>query len=236
MRMKIDYGPLETQLGHFFSDRRLLGWALTHVSASTDRSFSYERLEFLGDRVLGLIVAHMLFAAYPEQSEGELSRRLAALVRKETCAEVAQVWGVGPYIQLGEGEAQAGGSNKRAILGDVCEAIIGAVYLDGGIEAVSKVVQKVFRERMLSATADLRDSKTALQEWAQARRLPTPQYRLVFRGGPDHAPRFEIAVELPGFKPIIGVGGSKRAAEQAAATAFIKREKIDPQPNEKSVV
>ena len=155
MRMKVDYGPLENQLGHFFADRRLLGWALTHVSASTDRSISYERLEFLGDRVLGLIVAHMLFEAFPDQSEGELSRRLAALVRKESCAEAAQIWGVGPYIQLGEGEAQAGGSTKRAILGDVCEAIIGAVYLDGGIDAAAKIIKtsKNFSRLVKSATS-----------------------------------------------------------------------------------
>ena len=127
-RAKPDIAQLEARIGHAFSDPVLLRAALTHVSASTQRPESYERLEFLGDRVLGLAVSHMLYVTFPDRSEGELSRRLAALVRKETCAEVAESWGVGPFLRLGEGEAQTGGRKKRAILGDVCEAIIGAVF------------------------------------------------------------------------------------------------------------
>ena len=123
-RAKPDIAQLEARIGHAFSDPVLLRAALTHVSASTQRPESYERLEFLGDRVLGLAVSHMLYVTFPDRSEGELSRRLAALVRKETCAEVAESWGVGPFLRLGEGEAQTGGRKKRAILGDVCEAII----------------------------------------------------------------------------------------------------------------
>jgi len=225
-RAKVDLAALEASVGHRFVDQSLLRWALTHVSASSQRPESYERLEFLGDRVLGLAVAHMLFEAFPAESEGELSRRLAALVRKETCAEVAEVWGVGPYMRLGEGEAQTGGRKKRAILGDVCEAIIGAVFLDGGAEAAERVVRAGFGPKMLEAGRDLRDAKTALQEWAQARRLPPPRYRLMSRSGPDHAPSFEMMVEIEGFEGTIGTGASKRVAEQAAAAAFMAREGV----------
>lgn len=225
-RAKPDLAALEARVGHVFSDRDLLRWALTHVSAAARRQDAYERLEFLGDRVLGLAVAHMIYETFPGDTEGELSRRLAALVRKETCAEVAEAWSVGPYIRLGEGEAQTGGRKKRAILGDVCEAIIGAVYLDAGAEAAGAVVRAAFGPKMHEAGRSLRDAKTALQEWAQARRLAPPNYRLVNRSGPDHAPAFELAVDIEGFPPAIGAGSSKRAAEQAAAAAFMAREGV----------
>ncbi len=225
-RGKPDLSALEARVGREFADKALLRWALTHVSAAVKRPDSYERLEFLGDRVLGLAVAHMIYEAFPGESEGELSRRLAALVRKETCAEVAESWGVGPHIRLGEGEAQTGGRKKRAILGDVCEAIIGAVFLDGGAAAAEDVVRAAFGPKMLEAGRSLRDAKTALQEWAQARRLAPPRYRLVTRSGPDHAPAFELAVEIEGFDPASGAGTSKRAAEQAAAAAFMAREGV----------
>ncbi|MGE5370075.1 MAG: ribonuclease III [Chloroflexota bacterium] len=226
-RGKPDLAALEARVGHDFRDKDLLRWALTHVSASSHRPDSYERLEFLGDRVLGLAVAHMIYGGFPNDSEGELSRRLAALVRKETCAEVAELWGVGPHIRLGEGEAQAGGRKKRAILGDICEAIIGAVFLDGGAAAAERVVREAFGPKMHEAGRSLRDAKTALQEWAQARRLAPPRYRLVTRSGPDHAPSFELAVEIEGFAAAFGAGTSKRAAEQAAAAAFIAREGVE---------
>ncbi|MCQ4188481.1 MULTISPECIES: ribonuclease III [Methylocystis] len=215
---------LEARIGHAFADPALLGRALTHVSASPARRDSYERLEFLGDRVLGLAVAHMLYDAFPNESEGELSRRLAALVRKETCAEVAEVWGVGAAMRLGEGEAQTGGRGKRALLGDICEAIIGAAFLDGGAAAAEHIVRKAFSDRMAASGQDLRDAKTALQEWAQARGLATPRYQLVARSGPDHAPFFEVVVEVQGFAAAPGSGASKRVAEQAAAAAFLARE------------
>lgn len=225
-RAKPDLSALESRVGHAFADKELLRWALTHVSAAAKRPDSYERLEFLGDRVLGLAVAHMIYESFPEESEGELSRRLAALVRKETCAEVAEAWGVGPHLRLGEGEAQTGGRKKRAILGDVCEAIIGAAFLDGGVEAAERVVRAAFGPKMREAGRNLRDSKTALQEWAQARRLSPPRYRMVARSGPDHAPSFELAVEIEGFEPAVGAGSSKRAAEQAAAASFMAREGV----------
>ncbi|HEY8163338.1 MAG: ribonuclease III [Methylocystis sp.] len=225
-RGKADLSALEARIGHVFKDKALLRWALTHVSAATQRPDSYERLEFLGDRVLGLAVAHMIFEGFPDDSEGELSRRLAALVRKETCAEVSESWGVGPHMRLGEGEAQTGGRKKRAILGDICEAIIGAVFLDGGAAAAETVVRAAFGPKMHESGRSLRDAKTALQEWAQARRLAPPLYRLVTRSGPDHAPSFELAVEIEGFEAAVGAGTSKRAAEQAAAAAFMAREGV----------
>jgi ribonuclease-3 len=226
-RTKPDLAALEAQVGHVFADKELLRRALTHVSAATQRQDSYERLEFLGDRVLGLAIAHMIHEDFPGDSEGELSRRLAALVRKETCAEVAELWGVGPHIRLGGGEAQTGGRKKRAILGDVCEAIIGAVFLDGGAPAAEAIVRAVFGPKMREAGRVLRDAKTALQEWAQGRRLAPPRYRQVSRSGPDHAPSFELAVEIEGFEAAIGAGTSKRAAEQAAAAAFMAREGVE---------
>jgi ribonuclease-3 len=225
-----DLAALEARLGYSFVNKLLLHHALTHVSGSLERADSYERLEFLGDRVLGLVVAHMLYGAFGGESEGVLSRRLANLVRKETCAEVAENWRVGPFIRLGEGEAQTGGRKKRAILGDICEAIIGAVFLDGGLPAAESVVRIAFEPRMQAPGRKLRDAKTSLQEWAQGRRLATPRYRLVSRSGPDHAPFFEVSVEVSGFSVAKGAGASKRAAEQSAAQAFLEREGIDGDP------
>ncbi|MFY9629228.1 MAG: ribonuclease III [Methylocystis sp.] len=224
-----DLSVLEERIGYRFADKALLLRALTHVSAVTARQDSYERLEFLGDRVLGLGVAHMLVGAYADESEGVLSRRLAALVRKETCAEVARDWGVGSFIRLGDGEAHGGGRDKNAILGDICEAIIGAVFLDGGAEAAARLVRSAFEDRMVTPGRSLRDAKTTLQEWAQGRRLAAPVYRLASRSGPDHAPCFEVLVDVAGFEPAQGGGASKRAAEQAAAEAFLSRECIESQ-------
>jgi ribonuclease-3 len=226
-----DLVPLETRIGHSFADKALLRRALTHSSAATIRAGSYERLEFLGDRVLGLSVAHMLISAYVEESEGPLSHRLAALVRKETCAEVARDWGVGPYLRMGEGEAASGGRDKTAILGDVCEAIIGAVFLDAGAAAADALVRGAFATRMTEPTRRLRDAKTILQEWAQGRKLPAPRYRLLNRSGPDHAPHFDIAVDVEGFAEAQGAGASKRVGEQAAAQAFLTREGVDEPEN-----
>jgi ribonuclease III len=224
-----DLAILEEKVGHVFSDKALLIRALTHVSASPSRAQSYERLEFLGDRVLGVVVAHMLIDAFADDSEGMMSRRLASLVRKETCAEVAREWDAGPFIRLGDGEAVAGGRNKDAILGDVCEAIIGAVYLDGGHEAAERIVRTAFGRCMATPGRRLQDAKTTLQEWAQGRRLAAPSYRLGSRSGPDHAPQFVVLVDVDGFAPAEGTGTSKRVAEQAAAEAFLSREGINTQ-------
>ena len=227
MRAKPELFTLEARLGHTFSDSELLQRALTHVSAPAssgpDRSHSYQRLEFLGDRVLGVAVAEMLYRAYPEATEGELSMRLAKLVRRETCAAVAEEWEVGPHIVLGQGEARGGGRKKSAILSDICESLIGAVYLDAGFDAARDLVLRSWMSRMSADLEPERDAKTAVQEWAQGRALPAPRYVEVSRSGPAHMPSFIMQVELEGFEPERGEASSKRAAEQAAAQAFLNR-------------
>jgi len=225
-RQDQDLKALEARLGHVFTDGRLIAAALTHVSAAAGhKRETYQRLEFLGDRVLGLAISEMLYEAFPQADEGELSRRLAALVRKESCAEAAAAWGVLPHIRLGDSEKQAGGANM-AILGDVCEAIIGAVFLDAGYGAAKTVVAAAFGARMHAPGHPLRDPKTLLQEWAQARGLPAPFYHETARSGPDHAPEFTVCVEVAGFPHAEATGLAKRLAEQAAAAAFITREGI----------
>ena len=220
---------LERRIGYRFKDLKLIDCALMHVSAMTgprNPVGSYQRLEFLGDHVLGLAVSDMLFQAFPKANEGDLSRRLADLVRKETCAEVARAIDLGPAIKLGPSEANSGGRQRTAILGDVCESLIGAVYLDGGYAAAAELVERLWAERMRKAERPPRDAKTMLQEWAQARGLPTPVYREVGRTGPHHDPEFRIAVALPDRPPAEGLGRSKRTAEQAAAAAMLTREGV----------
>jgi ribonuclease III len=220
---------LESRIGYRFGDVALLTCALTHISAlkgPRNRAGSYQRLEFLGDHVLGLVISDMLFRGFPKADEGELSRRLADLVRKETCAEIAVSIELGAAIKLGSSEVNAGARKRPAILADVCEALIGAVYLDGGYVAAEALVERLWQERMRATAQPLRDPKTVLQEWAQARGLPTPAYREVARSGPDHSPEFRVAVQLPHFAPAEGSGRSKRAAEQAAAAAMLSREGV----------
>ena len=221
--------PLEKTIGYRFSDPVLLERALTHISAlkgAQGRIGSYQRLEFLGDHVLGLAISEMLFAAFPKADEGELSRRLADLVRRETCAEVAGVVDLGASLRLGTSEIRAGGRSRVAILADVCESLIGAIFLDGGYKAALAFVQRFWAERMRKPARPLRDPKTVLQEWAQARGLPTPSYREIERTGPHHDPEFRVAVSLPERAPAEGKGRSKRAAEQAAASALLSREGV----------
>jgi ribonuclease-3 len=224
-------GEIEERIGYAFADKALLDRAFTHISAlsgKSSRSGSYQRLEFLGDHVLGLVVSDMLFRAFPKADEGELSRRLADLVRTETCAEIARAIDLGSAIKLGTSEASSGGRRRTAILADVCEALIGAVFVDGGYSAAAMLVERLWSERMHALARPLRDPKTTLQEWAQARGLPTPSYREIARTGPHHDPEFRVAVELPELLPAEGVGRSKRAAEQAAAGAMLLREGVDP--------
>ena len=221
---------LESRIGHSFADKSLLDSALTHISALSgkSRAGSYQRLEFLGDHVLGLVVSDMLYRAFPGANEGELSRRLADLVRREACAEVARAIELGDAIKLGPSEANAGGRRRLAILADVCEALIGAVFIDGGYVAAAGLIERLWGERMRAPARPLRDPKTVLQEWAQARGLPTPLYREVERTGPHHDPEFRVSVALPDLGPAEGVGRSKRAAEQAAAAALLARAGVEP--------
>jgi len=223
-RRKPHADGLSRTLGHRFERPELLEEALTHVSAPGAGGQSYQRLEFLGDRVLGLAIAEMLHGTFPGAPEGELSRRFAELVRRESCAEIALSWDVGPHIRLGAGEAQSGERRNNAILADVCEAIIGAVFLDGGYEAAKDLVGRSFKDLLEAPRRPLRDPKSALQEWAQGQGLPAPTYALVEQTGPDHAPKFRIMVKVKGRESEFGVGASKRIAEQAAARSLLQRE------------
>ncbi len=226
MRCKAkDRAALEDKIGYKFAEKALLERALTHISALSggNRANSYQRLEFLGDHVLGLVISDMLYRAFPKANEGELSRRLADLVRKETCAEVAKTMELGPALKLGSSESKAGGRLRTTILGDACEALVGAVFIDGGYKAADTLVARFWKERMLKPLRPLRDPKTMLQEWAQARALPTPDYQELARTGPHHKPKFSVAVVLPGRPPAEGMGTSKRAAEQAAAAAMLTK-------------
>jgi ribonuclease-3 len=214
---------LETRLGHTFKDRDLLARALTHSSASA--TASNERLEFLGDRVLGLIAAEKLHALYPDDAEGALALKFNALARQEACAAAAEAAGIGDHIKLANSEVVSGGRRKAAILAGTCEAVIAALYLDGGFDVARAFVEKYWTDAFANLDRDMRDAKTALQEWSQGRKeFPSaPVYRVVKREGPDHAPRFEVDVSVQGYDPVAGEGGSKREAEQAAAKAMLKK-------------
>jgi ribonuclease III len=224
-----DRSALLDRIGYRFTDETLLDRALTHISALSGKSRqgSYQRLEFLGDRVLGLVISDMLLRGYPKADEGELSKRLAELVRKETCAEVARELDIGSAIRLGSSESNAGGRRRVAILADVCEALVGAVFLDGGYAPAAQLIEQLWGERMRAVSRPPRDAKTALQEWAQGRGLPTPSYKEVERRGPHHNPEFRVAVQLPDRDPAEGLGRSKRAAEQAAAAEMLRREGVE---------
>jgi ribonuclease-3 len=212
---------LETQLGYRFSDPSLLKLALSHASIGEP---SNERLEFLGDRVLGLVVAERLYADYPGIDEGGLAVRLNALVRREACAKAGEAAGLSPYLIMAASESGSGGRKKGAILAGACEAMIAALYLDGGLEAAKRFVLRYWEEQFQSLKPELRDAKTALQEWAQSGALPNraqPSYGVKQRLGPDHAPLFSVEVSIPGHEPQRGEGPSKREAEQNAARSML---------------
>src|SRR5690606_15980766 len=191
---------------------------------------SYQRLEFLGDRVLGLVVADMLYRRFPKSNEGELSRTLNTLVRKETCAVIARQLDLGSEMILGDSEARTGGAEKEAILGDVTEAVIGALYLDGGLGRAYEVVERMFGDLLVEGQTNRADAKTTLQEWAQARGLEPPTYTLAERTGPDHAPEFTIRVTLGDFEPLTATGPSKKIAEHKAAELFLIRQNVGKEP------
>lgn len=219
-----NFDKLQFRLGYRFADPDLLTRALTHSSAISPAKRierSYQRLEFLGDRVLGLVVADMLYRRYPKANEGELSRTLNTLVRKETCAVIARTLGLGREMILGDSEARTGGAEKEAILGDVTEAVIGAIYCDGGMGKAYEFVERMFEEFLLDGQANKADAKTTLQEWAQARGLEPPTYTQTERSGPDHAPQFTITVTLGQFEALSATGPSKKIAEHKAAEMFL---------------
>jgi ribonuclease-3 len=208
-----DLDALETALGHSFGDRRLLERALSH--ASLDIGQSYERLEFLGDRVLGLVVAQMLLGQFPDEDEGQIGRRFAALVNAGVLAKVGAELGVGAHIRAGTGVI------NEAIVADVVEALIAAIYRDAGFDAAAAFVTRIWSSRVETATRPPRDPKTALQEWAQSETLGLPAYHNVGREGPDHAPSFTVEVQVEGMEPVRAAGSSKRAAERAAASIML---------------
>jgi ribonuclease-3 len=216
------------RLGFAFKDRSLVELALTHASArpSLKPNEDNERLEFLGDRVLGLAIAELLTESFPEASEGELARRYNQLVRAETCAEVAQKWELGPLILMSGGEAESGGRSKKTILANACEAVLGAIFIEGGYAAARDVVYRFWAPGLSGLELAVPDAKSILQEWAQGRRLPLPRYVEISREGPDHRPRFTAEVQIDGVAPERGEGANKRAAEQAAALAMLLREGV----------
>ena len=215
---------LQDILGHRFEDVGLVRQALTHRSTATGRyGHGYERLEFLGDRVLGLIVAHLLFARFPDEPEGKLSVRQAALVRKETLAEIAAELDLGAFIILSSGEDESGTRESPSILADIVEALIGALYLDGGIDPSAAFIERVWNQRMDAQRTPPRDAKTRLQEWALGHGLPLPSYRTLSHEGPAHEPEITVELTVEGQAPIAAAAGSKRAAQQLAAEALLAR-------------
>ena len=225
---------LSARLGYEFKDGALLDLALTHASVrpSLKPNEDNERLEFLGDRVLGLAIAELLIQSFPEASEGELARRYNQLVRAETCAEIAINWELGKLILMSGGEAESGGRAKKTILANACEAVLGAIFTDGGYVATRKIVKQFWTSELESFALATPDAKSVLQEWAQGKRLALPLYIEVAREGPDHAPRFTAEVQIDGVAPERGHGANKREAEQAAALAMLLREGVWQAPEQ----
>lgn len=222
------FSELEERIGYGFGDRALLREALTHGSSldGARRGRSYERLEFLGDRVLGLIVAERLLAEHERRAEGELAPLYNALVNRRACARAARAAGLGDAVILSPSEEASGGRGKEAILADVCESVIGALYLDGGYEPARAFVTRFWGDAFESAKHAARDAKTMLQEWAAAKKRGL-SYAVMEQSGPEHAPHFVIEARVDGFDPARGEGGSKREAQRAAAAAFLRERGID---------
>ncbi len=221
MKLSSDLQAFADRIGHDFARPELLVRALTHASMSSAHRDDNERLEFLGDRVLGLAMAEALLDADPNAPEGTLAPRFNALVRKEACADVARAVDLGTVLKLGRSERKTGGRRKDALLADAMEAVIAAVYLDAGFPAARDLVRRLWGDRIDAVEDDARDAKTALQEWAQARGQTPPDYVELARSGPDHAPLFTIEVRLQSGETAKAEAGSKRQAEQAAAKALL---------------
>ncbi len=221
MKPSADLQAFGARLGHEFRRPELLVRALTHASISGPSRPDNQRLEFLGDRVLGLVMAEALLAADKGATEGQLAPRFNALVRKETCADIAREIDLGSVLKLGRSEMMSGGRRKEALLADAMEAVIAAVYVDAGFDAARAVVLRLWGGRIRSVEADARDAKTALQEWAQARGLAPPSYAEVAREGPDHAPVFTIEARLSNGACARATAGAKRQAEQTAARKLL---------------
>lgn len=215
------YGDLYNVLGYVFTDVSLLREALTHPSLEGGKQ--YQRLEFVGDRVLGLVIAEWLFEAYPDADEGGMASRHTNMVRRETLAEVAVKMKLSDFIHMAKSTEDNGGRERPTILADVCEAIIGAVNQDGGYDAARALVRKFWKRYISQETIGRRDAKTRLQEWVQARHIPIPNYVVIDRTGPAHEPFFTIEARVKDMDPEKGEGRSKREAEQDAASKVLSR-------------
>jgi ribonuclease-3 len=224
-----DVADFERRLGHAFGDRAQLEAAWIHRSAANERKLTgnYERLEFLGDAVLGLIAAAWLYRKHPDLPEGELSRRKAALVSAGALARYARELGLGTHLVLGQGEERSGGRDKTSLLADSLEAVIAAVYLDGGMRAAKQVVEKFLRASITSVDLAAADAKSDLQERIQAGGRSAPVYRVSDESGPDHAKRFTVEVLIDGRVAGRGTGHSKKAAELDAARMALERGNAD---------
>ena len=212
----------EQRLGHQFSDLSLLIEALTHSSIASEARKDNQRLEFLGDRILGLVMAEALLETDQLASEGTLAPRFNALVRKEACADVARQINLGGVLKIGRSEMLSGGRRKDALLGDGMEAVIAAIYKDGGFEVAKKIIIELWGDRIKNVKGDARDAKTMLQEWAQARGQNPPKYQVMSQSGPDHAPDFCVKVLLESGETADALAGSKRQAEQMAAKSLLQ--------------
>lgn len=221
MKLSAELKAFEGRIGHSFARPELLVRALTHSSVSSPTRQDNQRLEFLGDRVLGLVMAEALLARDKSASEGKLAPQFNTLVRKEACADVARQIDLGAVLRLGRSEMMSGGRRKQALLGDAMEAVIAAVYLDAGFETAKDLVLRLWGQRVDTVKADARDAKTSLQEWAQARGQQPPKYLEKHRSGPDHAPVFTVSVTLQSGQQAEATANSKRQAEQAAAKELL---------------
>lgn len=221
--MSRDFNSLQAAIGYTFNDPSLLKQALTHSSAASKRLKSNERMEFLGDRVLGLCLAEMLLEAFQDEDEGGIGYRFTALAQRDALARVADAIGIASEIKLSSGEHMTGGRENPGVLADAVEALLAAIYLDGGIDAARTFVVSHWTEMMREDKRPPKDAKTTLQEWAQGRGLGLPTYKVTGQAGPDHQPVFDVVVHLEGAGTAEGNGQSKRAAEQAAAETLIAK-------------
>lgn len=215
---------LESRLGYTYKDRAFLEQALTHSSRSG--TTNNERIEFLGDRVLNLVIAENLFHRFPDESEGNLAKRHSALVQGRMLAIVGGIIGLGEFLNLSDAERQSGGAANENILSDAMEATLGSIFLDGGLDVAREVILRLWGDNITTLTEAHQDPKTELQELVQSRGLPLPEYEIVSKSGPDHAPRFEVEVRVRGYDPVVAEGPSRRHGEKAAATRMLAQLKV----------
>lgn len=223
------YKQLESVIDYTFTDRALIDRAMTHASAISDKSarFSYERLEFLGDRVLGLVIAEFLFLKFEGEPEGGLAPRLNALVNRDACAEASKRMRLDEFLLLNHAEEKAGGRQKVSILSDICESLLGAVYLDGGLKPARAIIEKAWAPMLKGLGKRPKDPKSILQEWAQGAGLEAPVYEIIGRVGPDHAPEFAACVQVGEFAPVEGRGKTKQEAQREAARRLLEEHNVE---------